>query len=338
MKGLGRYRPLSLGVLNHEPMHRGDMRANRLGDQEKHRHPTLDNPPALRIPRFGLAVLVAFTSFPSGVSLDGQVVRWNDGQLDQGDLDFWVKDRKQTWVGDVDLDGLFDRDDLVSIVQTDKYGRDLFATWNEGDWNADGRFNQDDVVLALQDGGYDRGALAAVSSVPEHSSIVLLAVGSMLWAANGCDNGGSACLAWCFQRSRPTLLSLWESRALRPGEGKGACQKVGLAAPSKTLPGRYRVRPSRCAGGYVTLLNQTTLKPHDLQAGECGHFIHTNKVLAARRQRWNVSVYARPVRLLATESHDRICSVEKKLCCNALSGKAWLSSPYIRAAFASASV
>ena len=32
----------------------------------------------------------------------------------------------------------------------------------------------------------------------------------------------------------------------------------------KTLPGRCRVRPSRCAGGYVTLVKYTTHKLRNL--------------------------------------------------------------------------
>ena len=111
---------------------------------------------------------------PRARDLNGDLV------LDQADLDFWIKDLKQTWVGDVDLDGQFDRADLISVLQADKYGRDLFATWSEGDWNADGRFDQSDVILALQDGGYDRAALAAVSPVPEPSTVALLAIGCIL--------------------------------------------------------------------------------------------------------------------------------------------------------------
>jgi hypothetical protein len=61
-----------------------------------------------------------------------------------------------------------------------------------------------------------------------------------------------------------TTLSLWESRALRPGEGL-----LNLQASDKfdsfklALPGRYRVRPSRWEGDGNPA-HTKTFYPHDL--------------------------------------------------------------------------
>ena len=45
-----------------------------------------------------------------------------------------------------------------------------------------------------------------------------------------------------FQQAEKTSLSLWESRRLSVGEGRNG------QTPRETLPGRYRVRPSRREG------------------------------------------------------------------------------------------
>ena len=41
-----------------------------------------------------------------------------------------------------------------------------------------------------------------------------------------------------------------------------AIRRSDLRQPTKALPGRYRVRPSRRAGGYVTLFEPSTYKLH----------------------------------------------------------------------------
>ncbi len=47
--------------------------------------------------------------------------------------------------------------------------------------------------------------------------------------------------------------ALWESRALRPGEGRvDVAPRVMLALRNTTLPGRYRVRPTRKREGGIS--------------------------------------------------------------------------------------
>jgi hypothetical protein len=56
--------------------------------------------------------------------------------------------------GDANGDGVFDRRDLVQVLQSARYGTSQRAGWSDGDWNLDGRFDQYDLVAALQSGHY----------------------------------------------------------------------------------------------------------------------------------------------------------------------------------------
>ncbi len=62
--------------------------------------------------------------------------------------------------GDSNLDGRFDTQDLVQILQIGEYedGIPGNSTWTEGDWNQDGDFDTGDFVLALQQGNYESAA------------------------------------------------------------------------------------------------------------------------------------------------------------------------------------
>ena len=101
----------------------------------------------------------------------------SDNHLDLADLATWVHDIKGTYYGDANLDGQFNRDDLVSVLQGGKYDLDAEARWAEGDWTGDRRFDRSDIVLALQDGGYEQEGFAAINAVPEPSCAVLLVLG-----------------------------------------------------------------------------------------------------------------------------------------------------------------
>jgi hypothetical protein len=62
-----------------------------------------------------------------------------------------------TLIGDSNADGVFDRKDIVRVLQSAKYRTGLPATLSEGDWNADGLFDQIDIVFALEAGTFVRG-------------------------------------------------------------------------------------------------------------------------------------------------------------------------------------
>ena len=69
------------------------------------------------------------------------------------------------------------------MLSAGKYEVDEEAVWSTGDFNGDGRANSSDLVAALSDGGYELGPRAAVASVPEPSSLVLLLLGAVTWVA-----------------------------------------------------------------------------------------------------------------------------------------------------------
>jgi hypothetical protein len=77
-----------------------------------------------------------------------------DGQVDERDGTHLLVNSLRRSIADVNLDGVFNRLDLVSVMQAGKYGSDDAATWSQGDWNMDGRFDMLDLVLALQTDSY----------------------------------------------------------------------------------------------------------------------------------------------------------------------------------------
>jgi hypothetical protein len=103
-----------------------------------------------------------------------------DGIVNSADINFWVEDLKNTWVGDADLDGEFSSRDFVVIFQAGKFETGAAATWSEGDWTGDGVFSSGDFVAAFQGGGFELGPRAAVSAVPEPGTLSLLGLGMLL--------------------------------------------------------------------------------------------------------------------------------------------------------------
>ena len=103
----------------------------------------------------------------------------SDAIVDVEDVNVWVKDLFNTWIGDATLDGEFNSSDLVAVLSAGKYEVDEAAVWTSGDFNGDGRANSSDLVAALADGGYELGPKAAVAAVPEPASVVLLLIGCL---------------------------------------------------------------------------------------------------------------------------------------------------------------
>lgn len=79
--------------------------------------------------------------------------------------------------GDSNGDGRFSTDDLVHVLQINKYEDEIVANadWTEGDWNLDLEFDSGDFVEAFQAGTYEsESAFAAIATVPEPASHALL--------------------------------------------------------------------------------------------------------------------------------------------------------------------
>ena len=66
-----------------------------------------------------------------------------------------------TYVGDSNLDGQFDEQDMVTVFIAGKYLTGKAATWAEGDWDGNGVFEPMDFVAAFIAGGYLLGPRAA---------------------------------------------------------------------------------------------------------------------------------------------------------------------------------
>ncbi|MCA9147648.1 MAG: DUF5050 domain-containing protein [Planctomycetales bacterium] len=95
--------------------------------------------------------------------------------VDARDQQYWIKNIRKTWIGDVNLDGRFDSQDIVAVFQAGEYEDQAVgnSTWASGDWNGDGDFSTKDLVLAFQDGGYGPESVGAMA-VPEPSSRLLI--------------------------------------------------------------------------------------------------------------------------------------------------------------------
>ncbi len=104
-----------------------------------------------------------------------------DNAVNGADRETWVNTLKKTYMGDADLDGKFDSTDLIKVFQGGEYEDGVAANsgWSDGDWNGDAEFDSSDFITAFQAGGYDQGPRAAVSAVPEPSSMALFALGSL---------------------------------------------------------------------------------------------------------------------------------------------------------------
>lgn len=94
----------------------------------------------------------------------------SDGSVDESDLQVWVKDLKNTWIGDANLDGEFNSSDFVTVFTGGKFEKDEPAGWEDGDWNGDGRFGSGDFVAAFVDGGFEKGPRELANAVPEPSA------------------------------------------------------------------------------------------------------------------------------------------------------------------------
>jgi hypothetical protein len=104
-----------------------------------------------------------------------------DNVVNINDRDVWVNDLKSTYYGDANLDGEFNSGDLVFVFTAGHYEDGVAdnSGWAQGDWNGDKDFDSSDFVTAFSAGGYEQGPRAAVASVPEPSSVLLIVLGGL---------------------------------------------------------------------------------------------------------------------------------------------------------------
>lgn len=90
-----------------------------------------------------------------------------DRRVSAEDHAYLVSNLMGTYLGDANLDLVFDSSDLVAVFSVGEYEDRVRgnSTWGDGDWNADGDFTSDDIIVAFSDGGYDRGPKAAEPAV-----------------------------------------------------------------------------------------------------------------------------------------------------------------------------
>ena len=67
-----------------------------------------------------------------------------DGSVNYNDLEHWLEDISNTFVGDVNLDGEFNAADMIIVFGANKYETGQPAKWSEGDWTDDGVFTSTD--------------------------------------------------------------------------------------------------------------------------------------------------------------------------------------------------
>ena len=129
----------------------------------------------------------ALASTPNDLNGDGVVDAADIDEMSQRVLDgVATKEERQTliespspegfntYIGDSNLDGVFDDQDFVSAFIAGQYLSGNRAGWAEGDWDGNLIFDEQDIVNAFIQGDYLKPArTAAVAGVPEPSTCTL---------------------------------------------------------------------------------------------------------------------------------------------------------------------
>ena len=97
-----------------------------------------------------------------------------DNEVNVDDLEVWVTDIKQTWIGDTDLDGEVNFADFLAL--SGSFGG--AGSWSQGDFNANGKVEFDDF-LALSN-HFGKGSNKDIASVPEPRSALPTAIGWLI--------------------------------------------------------------------------------------------------------------------------------------------------------------
>ena len=105
-----------------------------------------------------IADVEILTAAIAGGDMDAKFDVNSDGSVNAADQKFFVEDasKMNSYLGDGNLDGEFNTNDLVGFFQAGKFETGNPATFAQGDHNADGLFNTNDLVSMFQSGGFEK--------------------------------------------------------------------------------------------------------------------------------------------------------------------------------------
>ena len=72
-----------------------------------------------------------------------------NGTVDHEDADRLIRHEFQSTLGDANLDGIFDTNDIIHVFQFGRFQQPTEASWESGDWNGDGYFDTSDLIAAF---------------------------------------------------------------------------------------------------------------------------------------------------------------------------------------------
>ena len=98
-----------------------------------------------------------------------------DGNIAPDDRSFWVKELKNTFFGDSNLDQLFDSRDVILVFQADQFEDEIIgnSSWETGDWDGDFEFTTSDLILAFREDSFEKGPRMSFV-VPEPTNVGMI--------------------------------------------------------------------------------------------------------------------------------------------------------------------
>ncbi len=103
----------------------------------------------------------------AGSSDDDRYDLDRNASVDERDANFLIEVVLDSVVGDANMDGIFDSEDLIEVFKSGQYedGEARNSIWRTGDWNGDNECDSSDLLFALQRGHYaDSDALGSFES------------------------------------------------------------------------------------------------------------------------------------------------------------------------------
>ena len=96
-----------------------------------------------------------------------------NNRVDGNDKAYLVETILGTNIGDANLDGLFNSNDLIAVFVGGEYEDAIEdnSGWAEGDWNCDFDFDSYDMVLAFQTGAYEIAKASQPHAVSDQANV-----------------------------------------------------------------------------------------------------------------------------------------------------------------------